>query len=279
VPPAFTPQGRGRLKVLVSYPAAAPDPAIDDYLRRTINLPEGEAATFQFTATTTESISVVLFRTSMGITDVREVREVLRTWSDAIDRPQPQDYLRWRQRTGHDFGYLATREEHRVEIMHRLLSAMWSGRVTVDGDPVSPISVTVRLTDEVGMTMDLQPLDRASSWGSVLRAYELCAIADDTDLRRDFCARLMREVPDGVGTQPKPPDDVYRLVRTLAAEQITVIDRMLDGLHPSVRARAVQMRGFWAGTLTAALDREFTEVMAIRRNLLELERAVADQEW
>lgn len=279
VPPAFTPQGRGRLKVLVSYPAAAPDPAIDDFLRRTIDLPATQTATFQFTANTTESISVVLFRTSMGITEVREVREVLRTWADAIDRPQPQDYLRWRQRTSHDFGYLATREQHRVEIMHRLLCAMWNGRVTVDGDPASPISMTVRLTDEVGMTMDLQPLDRASSWGSVLRAYELCAIADDTDLRRDFCARLMHEVPEGVGTQPKPPDEAYQMVRALAAEQITVIDRMLDGLHPSVRARAMQMRGFWAHTIPAALDREFTEVMAIRRNLLELERAVADQEW
>ncbi|TDD93934.1 tubulin-like doman-containing protein [Actinomadura rubrisoli] len=278
VPPAFAPQGRGPLKVLVTYPAAAPDPATEEYLRRTIDLPTGETATYQFTATTTESISVVLFRTSMGITEVREVRELLRTWADAIDRPQPQDYLRWRQRTGHSFGHLATREEHRVQIAHRLLSALWNGRVTVDGDPASPISMTVRLTDEVGMTLDLQPLDRASSWGSVLRAYEVCAIADDTDLRRDFCARLMREVPEGVGTQPKPPDDLYRLLRVLAAEQITVIDRMLDGLHPSVRTRAVHMRDFWAHTVPAALEREFTEVMAIRRNLWELERAVAERE-
>ncbi|QXJ21191.1 hypothetical protein AGRA3207_002021 [Actinomadura graeca] len=277
VPPAFTPQGRGPLKVLVTYPAAAPDPATEEYLRRTIDLPAGETATYQFTATSAESISVVLFRTSMGITEVREVRDLLRTWAGAVERPQPHDYLRWRQRTGYGFGHLATREEHRVQIMHRLLAACWNGRVTVDGDPASPISMTVRLTDEVAMTMDLQPLDRASSWGSVLHAYELCAIADDTDLRRDFCARLMREVPDGVGTQPKPPDDLYRLLRALAAEQITVIDRMLDGLHPSVRARAAHMREFWARTLPAALDREFTEVMAIRRNLRELEGAVAEQ--
>jgi hypothetical protein len=35
--------------------------------------------------------------------------------------------LRWRQRTGYDFGYLASREEHRVEILHRILCALWNG--------------------------------------------------------------------------------------------------------------------------------------------------------
>ncbi|MGI5171200.1 tubulin-like doman-containing protein [Spirillospora sp. CA-253888] len=278
VPPDFTPQGRGPMKVLVSYPAATADPRIADYLRRTLDLPESEATTYQFTPTSAERISVVLFRTSMGITDVREVREVLRTWADALETPQQQDYLRWRQRTGYDFGYLATREEHRVEILHRLLCAMWNGRATVDGDPASPIGVTLRLSAEVAMTLPLQPLDRASSWGGLLRSYEMCAFADDGDLRRDCCARLMREVPDGVGTQPKPPHPVYLMVRSLADEQITVLDRLAEVLHPSVRTRARQLRDFWARTLPAALEREFTGVHAIRRNLRELEKAVNGQE-
>ena len=278
VPKSFRPQGPGELRVLVTYPAAAPDPAIDKCLREIIQDPQ-EQIIVEFAVTTTESVSIVMQRTSMGITEVPEVRKVLRTWADAIERPQPQDFLRWRQRTGYDFGHLATSERHRVEILHRLLAAAWNDRLVVEGDPASPISVTVRMTDEIGATMYLQPLDRASSWGSLLRAYESFTIADDTGLRQDVCARLMREVPDGVGTHPKPPGDVYRLIRTLAPEQIAVIDRMLDGLHPSVRARALQMRAFWARTLTAALEREFTEVMAIRPNLLELEKTAMGQEW
>ncbi|WP_051467603.1 tubulin-like doman-containing protein [Actinomadura oligospora] len=277
VPPDFTPQGRGVLKVLVSYPAAAADPAIDAYLRRTLALPGEDDAVYQFTHGAAETVSVVLFRTSMGITDVREVREVLRAWADALERPLPQDYLRWRQRTGYDFGYLATREEHRVQILHRLLCAMWNGRVTVDGDPASPASVKVRFSPEVAMTLRLQPLDRASSWGSLLRAYEMCSFADDSELRRDFCARLMREVPDGVDTRPVPPHELYRLFVSLAGEEIVTLDELAPELNPPAQAHAAQLRGFWTCTLPAALAHEFTEVHAIRRNLLELERAESAQ--
>ncbi len=71
---------------------------------------------------------MVLFRTSMGVTEVDEVRDVLRRWSGALAKPEPTDLLRWRQRTGYDFGYLATREVHREEIVHRLLCALWNGK-------------------------------------------------------------------------------------------------------------------------------------------------------
>ncbi len=108
LPASFTPQGSGGLKVLVSYPADGGEPVIEGYLKSSINLPTG---IHDFRPTDTESISVVLFRTGMGITEVGEVRDMLRQWAGALARPQPTDMLRWRQRTGYDFGYLATREE------------------------------------------------------------------------------------------------------------------------------------------------------------------------
>ena len=46
------------------------------------------------------------------------------------------------------------------------------------------------------MTLPLTPLGQASSWGSLLRAYELWAL-DDDDLHRRFCGQLMRELPGG----------------------------------------------------------------------------------
>jgi hypothetical protein len=277
VPANFTPQGSGKLKVLVSYPAGASSQMIAGYLREAINLPVGRDIIYDFTHTTAESIAVVLFRSSMGITDVREVRDVLRSWADAIDRPQPQDYLKWRQRLGYEFGYLATHEEHRVQILHRLLCAMWNDKVTVDGDVMSPISVTVQLAGGVSMTLELTPLEHASSWGSLLRAYELWTFADNAGIRRDFCAELMREVPAGVDGRPKPPGELYLVLRELQEGQIRRIDEMLDDLHSSSRSRAQQLRGFWANTLPAALDREFTEVAAVRANLHALEKPAMER--
>ena len=98
-----------RVKVLVNYPADAPSNVIEGYLKSSINLPAGPRITEDYRDTRTESISVVLFRTAMGVTEVDEVRDVLRRWAGALARPEPTDLLRWRQRTGYDFGYLATR--------------------------------------------------------------------------------------------------------------------------------------------------------------------------
>jgi hypothetical protein len=278
VPASFTPQGSGPMKVLVSYPAGARNPALAEYLKESINLPSGPGITFDFRNTAAESISVVLFRSSMGVTEVREVRDVLRTWADALAQPQPQDYLRWRQRTGYNFGYLATREEHRVQILHRILCAMWNGKVQVEGDPVSPAAVTVRLGGGVTMTLPLTPLEEASSWGSLLRAYELWTLTDNEDIRRQFCAQLMTELPADIDTRPAPPHKLYLLLRDLADGQIARIDGMITDLPSGSRSRAEQVRGFWGGTLPAALDLEFVGVHdPVRANLRALEAAV--QRW
>ena len=144
---------------------------------------------------------MVLFRTAMGVTEVDEVRDVLRRWARRAGPPEPTDLLRWRQRTGYDFGYLATREEHRVEILHRLLCALWNGRATIGGPEDSPERVNVELGGGVTMTLPLTPLGQASSWGSLLRSYELWAL-DDDDIHRRFCGQLMRELPEGLDGRP-----------------------------------------------------------------------------
>lgn len=273
VPPAFAPQGTGPLKVLVSYPAGGHDAGLEDYLRQTINLPRGQNVTFEFTPTTAESIAVVLFRTSMGITDVGEVQEVLKAWSEAIAQPLPQDFLRWRQRTGYDFGYLATHEDHRVKILHHLLAALWNGDVEISGRSASPDAVTIRVGDE-RVTLRLQPLDRASSWGSILQAYERWAIAGDDVTHQAVCERLLRAEPHGVSTTPVPPHEHYVTFQQIADKQVEEIDRMLADLHSGAQSRAMQLRRFWSQTVPAALDEEFANSQAIRRNLRELGNAV-----
>ncbi|MEV5749781.1 tubulin-like doman-containing protein [Actinoallomurus sp. NPDC052308] len=264
VPANFTPQGNGPLRILVSYPGGK-NGIVEDHLRTSLQLPSGPGVTVDFSNTTAESISVVLFRFGMGITDVQEVRHVLRTWAAAVHDPRPDDYLPWRQRTGFDFGYLATREEHRVRILHRLLCTIWNGDLRAEGDPASPTRVHVTL-NEVTMTLDLRPLEDASSWGSLVQSYELWTLADNDAAERVFCGQLMRATPHGVGERAHPPSKLFELVVQLADDQIDRIDQMLGEINPASRDRARLLRGFWARTLPAAMRLPF-DVPATREHL------------
>jgi Tubulin like len=274
LPANFAPQGNGQMKVLITYPANADSEPVKNYLRSSVALPRGPRVTNDFRHTDTESISVVLFRTAMGVTEVDEVRDVLRMWARALDEPRPTDLLRWRQRTGYDFGYLATREHHRVEILHRILCALWNGKATIVGPESSPERINVRLGGGVTMTLPLTPLGKASSWGSLLRAYEQWAL-DDDDMHRAFSGKLMEEVPVGLRGRPEPPHEPYNVVRSLAEEQSKLLDDMLKRQASNQQSRAVQMRAFWAETLPAALDQEFTQVDSpTAASLRELEQTL-----
>ena len=256
LPGNFTPQGSGQMKVLITYPADAESEAVKNYIKSSVALPTGPRVTEDFRHSDTESISVVLFRTAMGVTEVDEVRDVLRLWARALDDPRPTDLLRWRQRTGYDFGYLATREHHRVEILHRILCALWNGRATVVGPESSPERINVRLGGGVTMTLPLTPLNNASSWGSLLRSYELWAL-DDNDMHRAFCAKLMQEVPGGLRGRPEIPHELYLVVTDLAKEQLALLDDMIKKQAANQGSRATQMYSFWANTLPSALNQEF----------------------
>ena len=264
VPNGFTPPGSGELKVLISYPGGVRDPIVESYLRDTIYLPRGVVP--EFRAVDTETLVVVQFRTSMGVTEVPELRAVLQFWGQAMRREEPQDFLRWRQRLGYDFGYLVTTAEHRVAILHRLLCAMWNGQVRVDEGPIdSPRRILVSLEPEPGpdaprMALTLVPYAGASSWGSLLRAYEDWALADDESFRRDFCAHLMRTVPDGISETPRPPDPLFETFLKMAGEQLTYLEEHLPRLSEHGRWQAGRLREFWSRTLPDALRLPFSGV-------------------
>ena len=269
VPAAFTPQGSGPMKVLITYPADAPSRVIEAYLREAISLPAGPGIVYDISATHAESISVVLFRTSMGVTEVNEVRDMLRLWSDALARPEPGDLLRWRQRTGYEFGYLATTEEDRVEILHRLLCALWNGSIRAEGDPQSPQRIQVELGG-VTMSLPLASFQEFSSWGSVLRSYELWTL-DGDEARRLSSARLMRELPFDLDGRCRDPSPLYLTMVSLADSEVARLDDILETLPARNRGRAAQLRSFWAETLPAALNRPFAGADSpIRPTLREL---------
>lgn len=272
LPANFAPQGKGPLKVLINYPADGPSDLVKGYLKSSLTLPAEQRITEDYRDTKTESISVVLFRTAMGVTEVDEVRDVLRRWAGALANPEPTDLMRWRQRTGYDFGYLATREEHRVAILHRLLCALWNGLASIRGADTSPDRLNVELGGGVTMTLPLTPLGQASSWGSLLRAYEMWAL-DDDDLHRRFCGQLMRELPMGLDGRPPLPSPLYIALRNVAPGQVDLLEDMMKKQSVGQRSRHSQFLGFWAVTLPAALNKEFSGIESpVAPNLCELEK-------
>ena len=121
------------------------------------------------------------------------------------------------------------------------------------------------------MPLPLTPLGQASSWGSLLRAYELWAL-DDDEIRRLFCAVLMKELPKGLDARPALAHPLYATVRGMAPGQIEILDDMMKEQAPHQRTQITQMRAFWADTLPAALDLPFSGPEAlVARNLRELE--------
>jgi Tubulin like len=276
VPANFIPEGSGTLQVLVYYPADDKNQAIADYLYSRINLPHGQGVVYAARPTQAESLSVVLFRTSMGVTEVREIRRVLRHWNDALTRPEPADKLHWRQRTGYDFGYLATREADRVEILHRFLCALWNGRVEAvpQENQSSPERIRVVVLDGVTMNLQLNPFGQASSWGSLIPAYERWTF-DDSEVHRSFSAQLMRELPNGLAHKAAEPAELYTVMVKLAEEQTRLLDEMIKNMPPESRTRALQMYSFWAVTLPAALDKPFDGIDSPMRPTLRLLQDVA----
>jgi hypothetical protein len=277
-PANFSPPGSGPLKVTISYPAETADAVIEAYLRDSINLPGRPGGDLDFQSVARESISVVLFRTSMGITEVPEVSAALRLLASAQAQPEPADLLRWRQRTGYEPGYLVTTEAQRVEILHRLLCALWNGRGSVQQGPdASPERLSIRLGGGVTMALSLTPWGATSSWGTLLSAYERWAL-EDSEIRRRFSAELLRELPRGLAGRPEPPDGLYTTVRDLARGQIALLDDMLETQRAEGRSRVMQLRGFWANTLPAALDKYFAGIGSpVAPNLRELERSTTPE--
>jgi Tubulin like len=271
VPAGFSPQGSGDLKILVAYPQAGSDTQIERYIEQQVNLPR-DSAGIEFRATDTESIVVVLLRTSMSITEVPELRDILRQWADALYDGTPQDFLRWRQRLSYNFRWLATTENDRVSIMHRLLCAMWNGQITFIGSRESPQLINVRLPGDrpVSMELKLQPYGRASSWASILRSYEEWTLADGDQIRQDFCRRLMMVAPYDIQHEPRASELYEWFVDVLAPHEAETLRSAIGRAPISTRGWLEELRHFWTGTVVKAVQMPFPDLQnALYSNLDE----------
>jgi hypothetical protein len=287
VPGGFSPGGSGDLKILISYPASGRDRQIERYLAEQIALPQEQDMVVEFRPINAESVAVVLFRTSMSIAEVPELREILRDWAEAVADEQPHDFLKWRQRLGYNSGWLVTSEADRIRVLHHLLCAMWNGQVRVPEErETSPPTIDVLLgggdddddDDRVSMQLALRPFGRTSSWGSLLRAFETWVLADDARVRREFCQQLMRTAPRGINETVSPPSATFRRFVDARNEAVGELKAMRGALPRGSRGWTEDLYEYWNKTVPAALAMPFENVATpVRANLAGLLRMLEDE--
>ncbi|WP_020631970.1 tubulin-like doman-containing protein [Amycolatopsis alba] len=273
VPGGFAPDGNAPLKALFTYPAAQENDDIERFLGREVSLPADMIGEPEFRAVQADAIIVVLNRSSMGVTEVPELRRVVKLWAEAQHRPHPQDTLPWRRRLSQDQGYLLIGEHDRAHVLHRLLCAAWNGKVVVAGDPASPTSITVELgsRESVAMKLELSALGALSSWASVLQAYENWILADDNPTRRSLAARLMSSVPDDAGRAPMPPAAEFTTLVDLAESESLKVKQAEQNRVLQRDPQLAVVQRFWTRSLPDALG---LRVGATTKNLVDLREQV-----
>jgi hypothetical protein len=274
--PGFEPEGNGELRTLVVYPATKDDPRVHQYLRQHLLLPrEGK---IDFRAAATESISVLMHRSNMGLIDVPEIRRVLRTYADAAKEDLRDDHLMWRQRLGWREDWLAGTAEEQQRILQRLLCAMWNGQIAVRGPDDAPkrIRVALREDDSAAMVLNLDWYDPAvSSWGSVLRAYETWTLLESGKVAQDYSARLLNTTPSGLEAPPQAPSKLFtRFIEEIvpAQRRLLASDRFAgeEWAHP--------LRTFWNQTMDGALDLRLSRTTRAARTSLRRLYSSFDEE-
>ncbi len=255
-----------------SYVLPTRNPQVEARLESTIREQIGRQpgrVDFEFIPTREESLTVVLTRVALGVTDVPEAMEVLRYWHTAVVRPQREDYLQWRQRLGYEYDWLLTTPDQRVDILHQLMIAMRNGQVdVVKGTQDKPARIEVRVRPDADdnvarLALDLTGFGPASPWGSLLTAYELSILGGAQLGRQEMYYALMSAAPEIVLSEDELStlsDPLYQAFLATARRQVTVLLRVRDelrqrsaGQQPSAQLQRVELLlGFWNVTVRDA---------------------------
>lgn len=258
LPAAYAPEGSGSLRVLLTYPSSEPNAQIEQFLTEAISLPKDMAGRPTFNPSANEAVVVVLHRTSMGITEVPEVRRVIRSWSNKMTAGAASSHLSWRQRLGYRPDYLLTTHEDRVRILHRALVALWNGSdVDISGSLESPSEIVMKLgvKSSKGMALKLQAFGQLSSWANLLQEYESWLVADDDAARRHLASSFMRTSLTNPKSPP-PPDPAFRTFVSLQAEQLKRIEELRQAERPNLPELGRHAE-FWGAIVNGALDADF----------------------
>lgn len=276
----FIPEGTGPLRVLVTYPRVEAVDEVEQYLGEALRLPPDARNSVEYRGGDSDSITVILLRSGMGLTEVPEARKVLAQWTRAKEAERPEDMLRWRQRLGYRDSWIVSSEEDQRIILHRLLCCMWNGQVdVVDGDRTSPHRIRLELFPETGadvpgiqLKLD-HPPGGVSSWAGLLRSYERWTLLDDQPIVADYCRELMGAQPLGLTSGGRDPHALFvELVEEIAPRQLDLLTEHRERDGERDEGWVGPLWEFWAKTLPAALDTEFADQRTVQptlRTLLE----------
>jgi hypothetical protein len=246
------------------------------------------AVDYEFGPTREESLTVVLIRTALGVTDVPEVRDVMNFWSAALRNQQENDYLKWRQRLGYHYDWLLTTDQQRVNILQRLMIAMRNGQVDVlSGTLEEPAEIAFRVSvdsadDVARLQLRLTPFGPTSPWGSLLHAYEESTLGGDELNRQRMYQSLMNVRPietvakDGFTTEGAP---IYQAFRNVVSDEEKWLTKLRDELRRkalgntnTTRLRRIEsLLEFWQKTVPTAWKKEFAVSVDAGSSLKELD--------
>lgn len=278
VPGDDSPAGEGELHVWVSHPGAHGDVEIERLLERSVSL-HSEVRSVQCSARDSDSLTVVLVRSGMGLLDVPEARDVIRTWSHAQRHGRPDDRLVWRQRLGPMSHYLLASPPEREAILHGLLNAMWNGWVLVESGTADPsldpqrIHLRVATESSESLTLELTAVCGLSSWASLIQSYEEWILTHTEPSDRGLSVHMMRALPRDLDRVPSPPGDLLLTLVGLQDDQLREIKALSRPTSSGEKRQIAMFEEFWADTLPAALQLPFQGVQSSYRNLDDLLRS------
>jgi hypothetical protein len=256
-PAGFEPAGTGQLHSQLFYPAAGQSDMTEGFLRNALDDHAADCTPIA----DANFLAVVLTREAIPATSVEEYRELLRLWADAIDMPNEDDKLAWRQRLRFDSRSVACNEEDRVELMLRLLNAMWDGSIDVlEGTMADPVEIAIRQAespDAPPIVLRLKAYGTLSRWSNVLRSYERYAIQAGSAVTQRCAQLTKRTTPVGVSDEPAPPSDLYRAFRSIVVEQQRLAQHNYQSVADAAKPVAQQALDFWVDIVPQALEREF----------------------
>jgi hypothetical protein len=164
---------------------------------------------------------------------------------------------------------------------------MWNGQIRVpdEADATSPPTINVMLggTDDdddgrVSMQLALRPFGRTSSWGGLLRAFENWVLADEAQVRREFCEQLMRTVPRGVNEAVAEPSPTFLAFLDASRQAVGELREMRGALPRGSRGWADELYDYWDRTVRGALEMPFENVATpVRASLAALLQMIYDE--
>lgn len=177
IPDGVMPRGAGSPEILVTYPSPTRNPQIENFIERHLTadaalkalVNRDDAALNMQNAPRGDSIIVNASIIAQGLIDVPEGADIVNHWLEAVPKAISTDKVAWRQRTAFTDLTRIARRQDRVEVMQRLLGAMFDGHV----DEVSTDAQEAALILEIDnghegstrINLEIQPFLDVSAFG------------------------------------------------------------------------------------------------------------------